>query len=118
MDRAAYRWLAGDDVPGVDSKDQSWTRERVVPEERMSTTVGRTFDQLWADIATLFDAARYQEAYDLLAVEGPMHPRRAPLVLYLRSCAAARLERLDLAVSLIGDALDQGFWYSNHVLRD
>ncbi|MFF3559400.1 alpha/beta hydrolase [Streptomyces sp. NPDC002574] len=60
---------------------------------------------------------RHAEAYNLITEEGPQFPDDESDVYYLRSCAAARMGRADLAVTLIREALARGHWYGEVFLR-
>ena len=53
-----------------------------------------------------------QAAYDLLTEAAPHFPKQAGLIYNWRYCAAARMNQTDLALQLIQEALDLGFWSS------
>jgi predicted esterase len=53
-----------------------------------------------------------QTAYDLLTEAAPHFPKHAALIYNWRYCAAARMNQTDLALQLIQEALEVGFWLS------
>jgi len=77
-----------------------------------------TYQDLYDEAMRLFQAQQYEDALQLLTHEGRRFPDEAQVILYLRSCLAARTSRPDLAVKLIEEALDRGFWYGNQVMRE
>ncbi len=65
----------------------------------------------------LYRNQSFAEALELLTREGGRFPEQAPTISYLRSCMAARVEQPELAIQVLRDALDQGFWYGEQIMR-
>jgi predicted esterase len=65
----------------------------------------------------LYRNQSFGEAYDVLTQHGDTFPEQASMVLYLRSCLAARINNPHLAILLLQEAVDRGFWYGEHVMR-
>jgi predicted esterase len=77
-----------------------------------------TYQDLYDEAMQLFRAQQYEEALQLLTQEGQRFTDEAQVILYLRSCLAARTGRPDFAIRLIEEALDRGFWYGEQVMRE
>lgn len=73
-------------------------------------TMKRTMD--------LYRNQSFGEAYDVLTQHGDTFPEQAPMILYLRSCLAARINNPQLAIALIQEAVNRGFWYGERVMRE
>ena len=58
-----------------------------------------------------------QAAYDLMTEAVPHFPEQANLLYNWRYCAAALLGKSDLALQLMREALDAGFWWGEDYLR-
>ena len=58
-----------------------------------------------------------QAAYDLLTEAAPRFPDRAILLANWRYCAAALLNKSDLAIEIIQESFEAGFWWSEEYLR-
>lgn len=84
-------------------------------EENGMTPLG--FQRLQQRVKELSGQQRHADAYCLITEKGPQFPDHESDVYYLRSCAAARMGRADLAVTLIREALSQGHWYGEVLLR-
>ena len=59
----------------------------------------------------------FQAAYDLLTEASPRFPDQGMLLYNWRYCVAALLNKPDLAIELIQEAFDAGFWWSEEYLR-
>jgi predicted esterase len=59
----------------------------------------------------------FAAAYALLTTEGARFSDEAGIVLYLRSCMAERLGQRADALATLTEALDQGHWYGERLLR-
>jgi len=72
-----------------------------------------SFDEIAQQATAYFDNEEtLQTAYDLLTEAAPRFPEQAALVYNWRYCAAARMNQTDLALQLIQEALEAGFWLS------
>ncbi len=71
----------------------------------------RSYTDLMAQTMQLYHSHAFAEALAVLTQQGDQFPEQAPMILYLRSCLAARIEQPDLALSVLQEALDRGFWY-------
>jgi hypothetical protein len=58
-----------------------------------------------------------QAAYDLITEAAPHFPDRAALLYNWRYCAAALLNKPDLAIEIFQEAIAEGFWWSEEYLR-
>ena len=58
-----------------------------------------------------------QAAYDLITEAAPSFPDRVALLYNWRYCAAALLDKPDLAIEIFQQAVDDGFWWSEEYLR-
>lgn len=66
----------------------------------------------------LYRQQAFDHAYALLTEQGAAFPDEAPIILYLRSCLAARLQQPDLAIALLQEAIDRGYWYNDTIMRE
>ncbi len=80
--------------------------------------VTRTFDDVYADAMRHYQAQDFERALEVLTSEGGAFPDDSHTVLYLRSCMAARVGQLELALGLLQEALDNGYWYNRQVMRE
>ena len=77
-----------------------------------------SFDELQGQVFEYFEKPEsLQRAYDLLVEVFPYYPERAGLLYNWRYCAAALLGQTDLALEIIQESLDAGFWWSKSYLR-
>jgi len=78
------------------------------------------FDELSQKALSYFDHVEtMQDAYDLLTEAAPRFPEQAALIYNWRFCAAAMLNKTDLALSLIQESLDAGFfWSADYLISD
>jgi hypothetical protein len=76
-----------------------------------------SYEDFYARTMELYRNQSFAEALELLTREGGRFPEQAPTIYYLRSCMAARVEQPDLAIQILRDALGQGFWYGEQVMR-
>jgi predicted esterase len=77
----------------------------------------RSFDALYAQAMGLYDEQKYVEALDVLTREGGNFAERAADIAYLRSCMAVRAGKPELAVTILEEAVQQGYWYGEQVMR-
>lgn len=80
--------------------------------------VARTFDDVYEEAMGHYQAQEFAEALDVWNREGVAFPEEEHMVLYLRSCMAARIGQKELALSLLQEALDKGLWYGREVMRE
>lgn len=66
----------------------------------------------------LYRNQAFTEAYHVLTQHGDAFPAHASMTLYLRSCLAARIDQPQLAINLLREAVDRGYWYGEHVMRE
>jgi len=59
-----------------------------------------------------------QAAFDLVTEAFPQFPRQANLLYNWRYCAAALLGKPDLALQIMQQGLDAGFWWGEEILRN
>lgn len=76
-----------------------------------------TFDDLQAHIQESYQQGDYAGVLELATAETPNFPEQFHLLYYWRICMAARLADNDLALRLLDELLDSGFWYSETLLR-
>ncbi|HYO50453.1 MAG TPA: dienelactone hydrolase family protein [Chloroflexia bacterium] len=76
-----------------------------------------TYDDLYDKGMEYYRNQQYAEALDVLTREGERFPEDAPTVLYLRSCMAVRVGEPDMALDLLQESLDKGYWYGEVVMR-
>jgi dienelactone hydrolase len=84
-------------------------------EKAMSKAI--TADTLLADLLKHFENQAYSEALACATQGAEQFPDRMPTFIYYRMCAAARLNDMTLLRQVVDNALAQGLWYSEHVLR-
>jgi len=80
----------------------------------------KTFDEIVQQAYAYFnDEATLQNAYDLMTEAAPRFPEQAALIYNYRYCAAARMNKTDLALQLIQESLDAGcFWRADYLTSD
>jgi predicted esterase len=76
-----------------------------------------TYGQLHADAMDLYDQQAFAEALELLTREGDAFPDQSPTILYLRSCLATRIGLTELALNILADAVQRGYWYGERMMR-
>lgn len=76
-----------------------------------------TFTELHDAVIGHARQGEFAAAYALLNAEGSRFPEEASTVLYLRSCMAERVGDRTAALASIAEALDQGHWYGERLLR-
>lgn len=70
-----------------------------------------SFDEFAQQVITYFENEEtIQAGYDLLTEAAPHFPKQAAPVYNWRYCAAARMNQTDLALQLMQEALEHGFW--------
>jgi len=77
-----------------------------------------SFDELQQQVFKYFEKPEtLQQAYDLLTEDFPRFPERIDLLYNWRYCAAALLGKSDLALKIMQESLDAGFWWGEDYLR-
>lgn len=76
-----------------------------------------TFEELQAQIQQLYHDGEYASALELATYESKSFPEQAHLLSYWRISLAARLGEQALALALLRQVLDNGFWYGETLLR-
>jgi predicted esterase len=76
-----------------------------------------TFTELYDAVITHAQRGEFAQAYALITAESSRFPEAASTVLYLRSCMAERVGDRAAALATLGEALDQGYWYGEQLLR-
>src|SRR5512138_2033920 len=72
-----------------------------------------SFDEFAEQVIAYFgNEETVQAAYDLLTEAAPHFPNQAALIYNWRYCAAARMNQTDLALQLLQESLEHGFWSS------
>lgn len=76
-----------------------------------------TFEDLQARFQELYREQAYQEALELATEEAESFPEYSHLLYYWRISLAARLGNSEMAIMLLKDVLQTGFWYGELLLR-
>jgi len=76
-----------------------------------------TFEDLQARFQELYRHQAYQEALELATENSESFPEYSHLLYYWRISLAARLGDNELAIALLNDVLQTGFWYGEVLLR-
>lgn len=76
-----------------------------------------TEERLTQQVEALFQEKRYAEALALATREETTFPHAQPYLRYLRFCAAGRLNQPERVLQLLKEALDEGIWYAERLLR-
>ena len=77
-----------------------------------------SFDEMQQQVFKYFENPEtLPRAYDLLTEVHPRYPERASLLYNWRYCAAALMDKPDLAIEIIQEALDAGYWWGENYLR-
>ena len=72
-----------------------------------------SFDDVAQEALAYFDSEEtLQKAYDLLTESAPHFPEQAATIFNWRYCAAALMNKTELALDLISESLEAGFWWS------
>jgi dienelactone hydrolase len=77
-----------------------------------------SFPEFIGRVMGLYHNQSYAEALELLTQSGDRFPGEAPIVLYLRSCMAARVEQPELAIQVLREALERGIWVGETTMRE
>jgi predicted esterase len=77
----------------------------------------KPFDEYYNEALQHYASGDYTTVYDLLTADEAHYPDHSGEILYLRSCMAARMGNNALALDLIRQALDQGIWYGETMIR-
>jgi predicted esterase len=76
-----------------------------------------TFADLQAHMQALYREQRYDDLLELATQQAPQFPEQFHLLYYWRICMATRVGQHDLALHLLDEVLDNGFWYDETILR-
>ena len=77
-----------------------------------------TFSDLQVQLFQLYQKGEYGQALDLVTHEASRFPAEAWKVAYWRICMTSLLDETTLALQLLGEALEAGFWYAETQLRE
>lgn len=77
----------------------------------------QAYHRFYAQVMQLYGNQAFAEALELLTQEGEAFPEETPTILYLRSCMAARIGQPALAVQILEEALNRGYWYGEALMR-
>jgi len=78
-----------------------------------------SFDELKQQVFTYFDNPEtLQRAYKLLEDAFPRYPEHAGLIYNWQFCAAALMEKSELALAIIQKSLDAGYWWNEDYFRN
>jgi predicted esterase len=77
-----------------------------------------TFGDLETQLYQLYQGGEYAQALDLATREASRFPTEAWRVTYWRICMASLLGETTLALQLLEEALEAGFWYAEAQLRE
>lgn len=77
-----------------------------------------TFSDLETQLFQLYQNGEYARALDLVTREAGRFPTEARLVCYWRICMASLINETALALQLLEEALEAGFWYAEAQLRE
>jgi predicted esterase len=83
----------------------------------MSAQAFTSYETLFNTAMALYREQKYPEVLDLLTTEGQRFPEHASMILYLRSCMAARAGLPEHAIQILTEAVDRGFWYGAETMR-
>ncbi len=83
----------------------------------MSIMEIKNFEQVQTEIQAFYQESQWAEALELATEYAGTFPEHTSLFYYWRVCMAARLDQPGLSMSLLDEALDQGVWYGEVLLR-
>lgn len=78
----------------------------------------QSYADLNARTMQLYRDQDFAQALELLTGAGGAFPEQAPEIYYLRSCLATRVGQRELALSILEEALNRGYWYGEQLLRE
>jgi predicted esterase len=76
-----------------------------------------TYQELQAHIQALYREQRYEAALELATEQVSNFPEQYHILHYWRFCMSARIGQYGLALQLLDEALDNGVWYAETLLR-
>ncbi len=76
-----------------------------------------SFDEIAEKCNGYFEDEAFQAAYDLLTKVAPDFPDQAMLIYNWRYCMAALVDKPELAIEILQDSFDAGFWWSKEYLQ-
>ncbi len=76
-----------------------------------------TFDDLQTHIQALYRQGDYAAALELATEQATNFPEHYHLLAYWQMCMAARTEQAGLALNVLDELLESGFWYGETLLR-
>lgn len=77
----------------------------------------QTFDDLQTHLQALYQEGNFQAILELATQGIDQFPEQEPLLAYWQVCMAARTEQPALLYKILDRLLDQGFWFSQTLLR-
>ena len=77
----------------------------------------KDFDKIQSQLQELYAQKEYQQAYDLATQHCDQFPEQSHLLNYWRSTMAAQTGNRDLAIEILKEVIDSGFWYGEALLR-
>ena len=77
-----------------------------------------TFSDLRAQLFQLYQSGEYAQALDLATRAASRFPTEALRIYYWRICMASLIKETALALQLLEEALEAGFWYAEAQLRE
>jgi predicted esterase len=88
--------------------------------ERRGDTMGNTptFQEVNTEITERYQAGDYDKALALASRHLDDFPDRRVEMIYWRLCMSARVEEPEMAMRVLEQALDEGYWFSEAVLRE
>ncbi len=75
------------------------------------------FDELYRQLQDLYSSEEYLAAFDLANRSVEQYPEQRTVLDYWRMTLSARTGDPALAIQILGEALDNGCWYSELLLR-
>ena len=76
-----------------------------------------TYDELQTQLQKYYADGEFQKAYDLATHQIDRFPEHTPMVSYWRSTMAARLDEHELAIQILRELQNTGFWFGEALLR-
>jgi predicted esterase len=76
-----------------------------------------TFNELQTHIQALYRQEAYAAALELATEQAPNFPEQFHLLAYWQVCMAVRTEQIELALRVLDELLERGFWYGESLLR-
>ena len=77
----------------------------------------KNFDDLRERVQEKFQNGEYQSVFELAAKYSSQYPEEFPLLQYWKICSSVRLGNSSIALNLLHEVVDQGYWYGEVLLR-